>query len=80
MREMLFPGVPGEFLEPYAQAAIEITTIEQAAMPGLFDLEPESAIEKAILGLALLEPILVGFRRLAHERRVQDLIAPAAKQ
>ena len=80
VREMLFPGVPGEFLEPYAQAAIEITTIEQAAMPGLFDLEPESAIEKAILGLALLEPILVGFRRLAHERRVQDLIAPAAKQ
>jgi len=80
VREMLFPGVPAEFLMPYAEAAAQVTAMERAATPGLFDLEPELAIEKAILGLALFEPILVGFRRLSHEQRVHDLLGPPSPE
>ncbi len=76
VREMLFPDMPAEFLAPYAQAAIQISSIERASTPGLFELEPELAVEKAVLGIALFEPILVGFRRLAHEREVQKSLRP----
>lgn len=70
VREMLFPDMPAEFLQPYAEAALQIAAIERAGTPGLFELEPEIAVEKAVLGIALFEPILVGLRRLAHEKYV----------
>ncbi|MGE0599765.1 MAG: MerR family transcriptional regulator [Dehalococcoidia bacterium] len=76
VREMLFPEMAAEFLMPYAQAAIQISALERAGTPGLFQLEPELAVEKAVLGIALFEPILVGFRRLAHERQVRALLQP----
>ena len=52
--------------------------VVKAATPGLFELPPEQALEKAMLGLALFEPILVAFRRLAHERIVLEVLAPEA--
>ena len=72
INEMLFPGMPAEFLAPYANAAMQVTAVESAAVPGMFDLEPETAIEKAVLGLALFEPILLAFRRLAHEQMAHE--------
>lgn len=68
IREMLFPGMPVEGVLPYAQAAIQVAEMEQAATPAMFELEPDRAIETAVLGLALFEPVLLAFRRLAHER------------
>lgn len=79
IREMLFPGMPAEDLMPYAQAAIQISAVESAGTLGLSELEPELAIEKAILGTALFEPILLGFRRLAHERQAGDLLSPGER-
>ena len=76
IHEMLFPEMPIEYLMPYAQAALQITAMEHAATPGMFELDPEMAVEKAILGLALFEPIFIGFRRLAHEQKVHDLFRP----
>jgi DNA-binding transcriptional MerR regulator len=75
IREMLFPGMPVEGLIPYAQAALQVAAMEQAATPGMFELEPDRAIEAAVLGLALFEPVLVAFRRLAHERAAEDAAA-----
>lgn len=72
VRAMLFPGVSAELLAPYYAAGEQIARMETAATPGLFELEPERALEKAMLALALFEPILVGFRRLAHERIVLE--------
>ncbi|MGE3075352.1 MAG: MerR family transcriptional regulator [Dehalococcoidia bacterium] len=77
VREMLFPDMAAEFLMPYAQAAIQVSAIERASTPGLFELDPELAVEKAVLGIALFEPILVGFRRLAHERQVHAQLRPS---
>jgi len=76
IQEMLFPHMPVEYLQPYAHAAMQISAMEHAATPGMFELEPEMAVEKAILGLALFEPIFTGFRRLAHEQKVHELFRP----
>ncbi|MGB4861917.1 MAG: MerR family transcriptional regulator [Tepidiformaceae bacterium] len=78
VREMLFPDMPAEFLQLYAEAALQITAIERAGTPGLFELEPEIAVEKAVLGIALFEPILVGLRRLAHEKYVAAELSDGA--
>lgn len=72
VRSMLFPDATPETLLPYYEAAERIARMETAATPGLFDLAPEQALEKSMLGLALFEPILVAFRRLSHERIVQE--------
>jgi len=74
IREMLFPGMPVEGLLPYAQAGMQVAAMEQAATPAMFGLEPERAIETAVLGLALFEPVLVAFRRLAHEKGAERFI------
>lgn len=74
IREMLFPGLPVEALEPYARAATEIVDAEVAATPGIFRVDPELALERSVLGLTLFEPILLAFRRLAHEQRVAERI------
>lgn len=66
-REILFPGAPVEMLMIYAQPMMEIAKYERAATPGLFDQESEKTIELAVAGLALFEPIILAFRRLAHE-------------
>ncbi len=78
VRTLLFPGAGAEFLMPYYLAAEQLARMEKAATPGLFQLPPEQALEKSMLGLALFEPILVAFRRLAHERIVQEELAPEA--
>lgn len=74
VRELLFPGIPVGLLAPYAEAAISIATMEQQATPGLLELSPESTLEKAILGLALFEPIIIGLRRLAQEKLVHEAL------
>ena len=78
VRTLRFPDVAAEFLMPYYLAAEKLARLEKAATPGLFELPPEQALEKAMLGLALFEPILVAFRRLAHERIVLEVLAPEA--
>ena len=78
VRETLFPDMPAEFLQLYAEAALQITAIERAGTSGLFELEPEIAVEKAVLGIALFEPILVGLRRLAHEKYVAAELSDGA--
>ena len=78
VRTLLFPDVAAEFLMPYYLAAEKLARLEKAATPGLFELPPEQALEKAMLGLALFEPILVAFRRLAQERIVLEVLAPEA--
>jgi DNA-binding transcriptional MerR regulator len=74
IREMLFPGMPAESLTPYARAAMDISQMERAATPDMLQLEPEMALEKAMLGLALFEPVLLAFRRLAHEQIVHQTL------
>ncbi len=66
-RDMLFPGAPVEMLMIYAQPMMEIAKYERAATPGLFELDPEIAIERAVAGLALFEPVILAFRRMTHE-------------
>ena len=73
IREMLFPGMPPEGLIPYAQAALQVAAMEQQATPGMFELEPERALETMALGLALFEPVLLNFRRLAHEKAAEGM-------
>lgn len=73
IRELLVPGMPAEAFAPYAQAAIQISAMEQAATPGMYDQEPEAAVEMAALGLALFEPVFAAFRRLAHEKNAATL-------
>ena len=68
IRELLVPDMPVEGFFPYAQAAMQIATMEQVATQGMYEQEPETAVETAILGLALFEPVLIAFRRLAHEK------------
>jgi DNA-binding transcriptional MerR regulator len=79
IKEMLFPQMPVEMLTPYASAAMQISDMENMATEGMFELSPDVAIEKAVLGLALFEPILAGFRRLAHEQKAHERagLAPA---
>lgn len=77
IREMLFPGLPVEALAPYAKAAEEVVALEVAATPGIFEADPEQVLERAVLGLTLFEPILLAFRRLAHEKRVAERIEGA---
>ena len=72
IRELLFPGITVDLLAPYAQAAIQISRMEQAATPGMFEQDPERTVEQAVLGLALFEPVLIAFRRLAHEQMVHE--------
>lgn len=79
IRELLFPEIRAEFLFPYSRAAMDLSRMERAAMPGMFELEPEQAIEKAVLGLALFEPILLAFRRLAHEQIVKETLGPKSE-
>ena len=76
IRTMLFPGTPVELLTPYAIVAEQIARMEVANTPGMFDLSPEMALEKSMLGLALFEPVFVAFRRLSHERIVQERLRP----
>jgi DNA-binding transcriptional MerR regulator len=73
IRDMLFPGMPAEGLIPYAMAAMQVAQMEQQATPGMFELEPERAVEMAVLGLALFEPVILAFRRLAHEKAAEGL-------
>jgi len=75
IRELLFPGMPAEALTPYATAAIQVAQMEQEATPLMFGLEPERALETAVLGLALFEPVLLAFRRLAHEKGAERVAA-----
>lgn len=79
IRDMLFPEMPVEALTIYAQAADQVARFETAGAPGMFELEPDLAIEKAVLGLALFEPVLLAFRRLSHERLVHQTLGPGAK-
>jgi DNA-binding transcriptional MerR regulator len=77
VREMLFPGLPVEALVPYARAAEDVVRTEVASTPGIFAAEPELVLERAVLGLTLFEPILLAFRRLAHERRAAQRLEGA---
>lgn len=79
VREMLFPGLPVEALVPYARAAEDVVGAEVAATPGIFSVDPEQVLERAVLGLTLFEPILLAFRRLNHERLVVDRLEPATE-
>ncbi|MEO8540946.1 MAG: MerR family transcriptional regulator [bacterium] len=76
IRTMLFPGTPVELLTPYAEAAEQIARMEIESLPGMMELEPELALEKAMLGLALFEPVFVAFRRLSHERIAAEHLGP----
>jgi DNA-binding transcriptional MerR regulator len=76
VRAMLFPAATADDLAPYAMAAEQVARMEAAATPGLFESEPELALEKSMLGLALFEPILIAFRRLSHERIVHERLGP----
>ncbi|MCL4240089.1 MAG: MerR family transcriptional regulator [Dehalococcoidia bacterium] len=78
VREMLFPGLPVEAMVPYARAAEDVVRAEVAATPGIFSVDPEQVLERAVLGLTLFEPILLAFRRLAHEKLVGDRLDPPA--
>jgi DNA-binding transcriptional MerR regulator len=67
IRSMLFPGVPMELLALYARPMIEVARAERSVTPDLIAQDPDTAIERAVIGLALFEPIILAFRRLTHE-------------
>lgn len=66
IRETFAPGMPVEGLLPYAEAAMQVVEMERQATLGMYELQPEQALEQAVLGLALFEPMFAAFRRLAH--------------
>lgn len=68
IREMLFPGFPVESLVLYARAAADIVDAEVRATPGMFEVDPELALDRSVLALTLFEPVLLAFRRLNHEK------------
>ncbi len=67
VRGMLFPGAPVEVLMLYATPMMEVAKAEREVTPDLGIGESETAIERAVVGLALFEPIILAFRRMAHE-------------
>ncbi len=78
IRTMLFPGATAAYLVPYASAGEQLARMEVASTPGLFEMDPELALEKSVLGLALFEPVMTAFRRLSHERIVHERLSPAS--
>ena len=56
--------VGGQDLDDYAAAAQAAATIDVASLP---KDSPEAALRHAIIGTALLDPVLVALRRLAQE-------------
>lgn len=76
-RDMLFPGAPVEMLMVYAQPMMEVARHERAVTPDLFQQDPETAIEHSIAGLALFEPIILGFRRMMHETLIMAEVGEA---
>lgn len=75
IRETLFPGFPVESLVLYARAAADIVDAEVRATPGMFDVEPELALDRSVLALTLFEPVLLAFRRLNHEKLAASRLA-----
>lgn len=75
IRETLFPGFPVESLVLYARAAADIVDAEVRATPGMFDVEPELALDRSVLALTLFEPVLLAFRRLNHEKLTASRLA-----
>ncbi len=80
VREMLFPGVPVEALMLYATPMMEVAKVERSATPALFEGEAETAIEQAVVGLALFEPIILAFRRMMHEAIMAEQVVGATKR
>jgi DNA-binding transcriptional MerR regulator len=80
VRSMLFPGVPIDLLALYARPMIEVAHHERSVTPGLIEQEPETAIERAVIGLALFEPIILAFRRLTHESIVAEEVGAPPKR
>lgn len=79
VREMLFPGAPIDILTLYAQPMQQVARVETATVPDLMNLEPEATIEKAVLGMALFEPIILAFRRLMLEQLVLEQVGAPQK-
>ncbi len=75
IRETLFPGFPVESLVLYARAAADIVDAEVRATPGMFEVEPELALDRSVLALTLFEPVLLAFRRLNHEKLAASRLA-----
>ncbi|HMO96318.1 MAG TPA: MerR family transcriptional regulator [Tepidiformaceae bacterium] len=67
IRAMLFPNVPIDILALYARPMMDVARAERSVTPDLIAQDPETSIERAVIGLALFEPIILAFRRLTHE-------------
>ncbi len=67
-------GIPmtSERLAVYAEHLRAIAAYDLAQMPGG---EPESAVEYAVLGTALYEPVVAALRRLAHQDIAAGMLA-----
>ncbi len=56
--------LPDETLEVYAETAHAVATVDLASVP---TTTREEAVERAVIGTLLAEPVLLALRRLAHE-------------
>lgn len=80
VREMLFPGAPVDILMVYAVPMQQVARVETDTIPDLMTLEPEATVEKAVLGMALFEPIILAFRRLMLEQIVSEQVGNPGKR
>lgn len=57
-------GIEESTLDTYADAAASVARVDVESVP---TQAPEDAVEFAVVGTVLLEPVLLALRRLAHE-------------
>lgn len=62
------PGLPVTAFFPYVRAAGELAQNEVAHVMGALEAGPAEAVEAAVMGTLLWEPVFTSLRRIAHEQ------------
>jgi DNA-binding transcriptional MerR regulator len=79
VREVMDPQLPVETLDSYMQAAESIAAGEIAYTAAQMKSDATEAVQTAVAGTVLFEPILLALRRLAHEHHTHQLLQKAPR-
>lgn len=74
LRSVFDPQFPVEELACYGDALGQLARLEVAASEDRFLADPSSALEFAVVGTILFEPVIKAMRRLAHEHYYRPLM------
>ncbi len=78
LRHLMSADFPATDLRPYLHLASELAREEIACSAERLQTDPTSALERVVQGTLLFEPILIAFRRLAHEHFTREALARSA--